>query len=55
MRIESCETCRRYVKSIDLTKDARLIPEIDEMLSISMDLWAMDEGLTRIEPGLAGI
>ncbi len=55
VRIESCETCRRYVKSIDLTKDARLIPEIDEMLSISMDLWAMDEGLTRIEPGLAGI
>jgi formate dehydrogenase accessory protein FdhE len=55
VRLEACETCRRYVKSIDLTKDARPIPEIDEILSISMDLWAMDEGLTRIETGLAGI
>jgi len=55
VRIESCETCRRYVKSIDLTKDARPVPEVDELLSLSMDLWAIDEGFTRIEPGLAGI
>jgi formate dehydrogenase maturation protein FdhE len=53
--IEACETCRRYVKSIDLTKDARPIPIIDDLLSLSMDLWAMEEGFTRIEPGLAGI
>jgi FdhE protein len=55
VRIEACETCRRYVKSIDLTKDARPIPIIDDLLSLSMDLWAADEGYTRIEPGLAGI
>ena len=53
--IEACDTCRRYVKSIDLTQDARPIPEIDDLLSLSMDLWAIDEGYTRIEPGLAGI
>jgi formate dehydrogenase maturation protein FdhE len=55
VRIEACETCHRYVKSIDLTQDARPIPEIDDLLSLSMDLWAMDEGFTRIEPGLAGL
>ncbi len=55
VRIEACETCRRYVKSIDLTQDARPIAEIDDLLSLSMDLWAMDEGLTRLEPGLAGV
>lgn len=55
VRIEACETCRRYVKSIDLTVDARPIAEIDDVVSLSMDLWAMDEGLTRIEPGLAGV
>ena len=55
VRIETCDTCRRYVKSIDLTQDARPIPEIDDLLSLSMDLWAIDEGFTRIEPGLAGI
>ena len=55
MRIEACETCRRYVKSVDLTADARMIPEIDELLALSLDLWAIDEGFTRIEPGLAGL
>ncbi len=55
VRIEACETCGRYVKSIDLTQDARPIAEIDDVVSLSMDLWAIDEGLTRIEPGLAGV
>ncbi len=55
VRIEACETCRRYVKSIDLTLDARPIAEVDDLVSLSMDLWAIDEGLVRIEPGLAGV
>lgn len=55
VRIEACETCRRYVKSIDLTLDARPIPAIDDLLSLSMDLWAAEQGFTRIEPGLAGL
>jgi formate dehydrogenase maturation protein FdhE len=55
VRIEACETCGRYVKSVDLTQDARMIPEIDDLVSLSMDLWAVEQGLTRIEPGLAGM
>ena len=55
VRIEACETCRRYIKSIDLTADARPIPAVDDLVSLSLDLWAAEEGFTRIEPGLAGI
>jgi formate dehydrogenase accessory protein FdhE len=55
VRIEACETCRRYVKSIDLSEDARPIPEVDDLVSLSMDLWAVEQGWTRIEPGLAGL
>jgi hypothetical protein len=55
VRIETCATCRVYVKSIDLTVDARAIPEVDDLLSLSMDLWAAEEGYGRLEPGLAGI
>ena len=55
VRIEACETCRRYVKSIDLSEDARPIPEVDDLVSIAMDLWAAGEDYHRIEPGLAGI
>jgi formate dehydrogenase maturation protein FdhE len=55
VRIEACETCHRYVKSIDLADDARPIPEVDDLASISMDLWAAEQGWTRIEQGLAGL
>lgn len=55
VRVEACETCRRYLKSLDLSLDARPIPEVDDLLSISLDLWAVEQGFTRIEPGLAGI
>ena len=55
VRIEACETCHRYVKSIDLTLAAEAIPEVDDLVSLGMDLWAAKEGFERIEPGLAGI
>ena len=54
VRIEACETCRHYVKSIDLTVDGRAIPEVDDLVSLGMDLWAARRGFARIEPGLAG-
>jgi FdhE protein len=54
-RLEACATCHTYVKSIDLGIDARAIPEVDDLLSLSMDLWAAEEGYTRLEPGLAGV
>jgi FdhE protein len=54
-RLEACETCRRYVKSIDLTVEPAAIPEVDDVLSWSLDLWAAEQGFTRIEPGLAGV
>jgi formate dehydrogenase accessory protein FdhE len=55
VRIEACETCHRYVKSIDLTLDGRAIPEVDDLASVGMDLWAAEQGYARIEPGLAGV
>ena len=55
VRIEACDTCKRYLKSIDLSLDARPIPEVDDLVSLPLDLWAVEQGYQRIEPGLAGI
>jgi FdhE protein len=55
VRVEACDSCKAYVKSIDLSLDARRIPEIDELVSLSMDLWATEQGYQRMEPGLAGL
>jgi FdhE protein len=55
VRIEACDTCKRYVKSIDLSLDMRPIAEVDDLASLPLDLWAAEQGYQRIEPGLAGI
>jgi len=55
VRLEACETCHQYVKSIDLTLNARAIAEVDDLSSLSMDLWAGEQGYTRLEPSIAGI
>jgi formate dehydrogenase maturation protein FdhE len=31
------------------------VPEVDDVGSIALDLWAVEQGYTRIEPGLAGM
>jgi FdhE protein len=54
-RIEACETCRGYVKSLDLTRDPSAVPEVDDLASLALDLWAIEQGFTRAEPGLAGL
>lgn len=54
-RIEACDACQRYVKSIDLTLDGRAIPEVDDLCSLSLDLWAAEQGYERLEPSLAGV
>jgi FdhE protein len=52
VRIEACDTCRTYLKTIDLTKDGRAVPVVDDIASISLDLWARDRGYTRLRASL---
>ena len=54
-RIEACESCQRYVKSIDRSTDMRRVPEIDDLATVALDFWAVEQGLTRGEPGLLGV
>lgn len=52
VRVEACDTCRTYLKTIDLTKDGRAVPVVDDIASISLDLWARDRGYTRLRASL---
>ena len=54
IRIEACETCRRYLLNIDLAGDAQAVPLVDEMSALPLDLYARDLGLTKITPNLMG-
>jgi len=55
VRVEACETCRTYLKGIDLTKDGRAVPLVDEIATPALDLWAHENGYTKVELNLAGI
>ncbi len=47
VRIEACDTCRRYLKTIDLTKDGLAVPIVDDIASMPLDLWAAEKGYRR--------
>lgn len=44
VRVESCDTCHGYLKAIDLTVDGLAVPVVDDLSSISLDLWAAERG-----------
>lgn len=52
VRIEACDTCRRYLKTIDLTKDGLAVPIVDDIASVPLDLWAVEKGYRRLHPDL---
>lgn len=55
VRVDLCQSCHKYIKSIDLTVDGRAVPPVDEMASLPLDLWAVEQGFSKIELNLAGI
>jgi len=54
IRIEACESCRRYLLSIDLATDLAAVPVVDELAAIPLDLYAREQGFSKITPNLMG-
>ena len=54
LRIAACSTCSRYLIEVDLAGDARALPEVDELAALPLDLYATDQGLTKVTPNLMG-
>lgn len=54
-RIEACDTCSRYLLSVDLARDPKAVPVVDEMAAIPLDLYAAERGLVKIVPNLMGV
>jgi FdhE protein len=52
IRVAACDTCRTYLKIIDMTRDGRAVPVVDDLASLALDLWARDQGYTRLRPNL---
>jgi FdhE protein len=55
IRVESCDGCRTYLKSIDLSKNGLAEPLVDELASVPLDLWAQERGYAKLRPNLLGM
>lgn len=54
IRMETCESCKHFLRTIDLTKDGHAIPMVDDLAAIPLSLWAKENGYTRIQSNLLG-
>src|SRR5713226_1412576 len=54
VRVEACDTCKFYLRTIDLTKDGRAVPLVDDLAAIPHTLWALEQGYSRLQPNLLG-
>jgi FdhE protein len=55
LRADACETCRRYVITVDLRKDPAAVPIIDELAALPLDLYVQERGFAKIVPNLMAI
>jgi formate dehydrogenase accessory protein FdhE len=55
IRVECCDTCRTYIKSIDLTKNGNAEPIVDELSSAPLDLWAREHGYAKLQSNIFGM
>lgn len=54
IRVECCDSCKTYIKTIDLTKNGRAEPVVDELASAPLDLWARERSFAKLQSNVLG-
>jgi len=52
VRVEACDSCWMYIKTVDMTKSGLAEPVVDEMASIPLDIWAQERGYAKLQVNL---
>ena len=55
VRVDACGTCSRYIKTVDLRKEGNAVPCVDELAAVELDIWAGEEGLTKLRTNVLGL
>jgi anaerobic selenocysteine-containing dehydrogenase len=55
VRVEACDTCGCYIKTVDLTKNGRAVPIVDELATIPLNLWVREHGYVKVQANMLGI
>jgi FdhE protein len=56
-RVDTCSTCRGYVKTFDLREPGgvAVVPLVDDVATLTLDVWAQQRGFSRAARSLAGV
>ncbi|HET9836972.1 MAG TPA: formate dehydrogenase accessory protein FdhE [Candidatus Angelobacter sp.] len=55
VRVDACDTCHTYLKSIDLSRNGRAVPVVDELATLSLNMWAQEHDYQKVQPNLFGV
>jgi formate dehydrogenase accessory protein FdhE len=55
LRADACESCHRYVITVDLRRDPEAVPVVDELAALPLDLSVQARGFAKITPNLMAI
>ena len=55
VQVDACDNCHIYLKSVDLTRDGHAVPIVDEIATVALDIWAEEQGYSKLEPNLLGM
>jgi FdhE protein len=56
-RVDTCATCRGYIKTFDLRERGavEVVPLVDDLATLTLDIWAQQRGFSRPTASLAGV
>jgi formate dehydrogenase accessory protein FdhE len=56
-RVDTCSTCRAYIKTFDLRQDGArdVVPLVDDVATLTLDVWAREQGYSRPTRSPAGV
>ena len=55
VRVDACDACHTYLKSVDLTIDGHAVPVVDEIATVALNIWAEEHGYSKLEINLLGM
>jgi FdhE protein len=44
-----------YIKAVDLSRNGLAVPVVDELATVSLNLWAEEHGYTKVQLNLLGV
>ncbi|MDQ3738014.1 MAG: formate dehydrogenase accessory protein FdhE, partial [Actinomycetota bacterium] len=57
VRVDTCATCRAYIKTFDFRERGAVdvVPLVDDVASLTLDVWVQGRGFTRSALSFAGV